>query len=125
MSAMTNGIGWFQIGTDDPATAERFYGELFGWRVDGDADTPYRTVTTPAEGSIRGGLFNTGGQMPNHAMFCVVVDDVAKTVQAAQELGGTVAVPVSTTPDGLVFADLLDPSGNRIGVYTPPAGSDT
>jgi predicted enzyme related to lactoylglutathione lyase len=24
-----NGIGWFEIGTDDPAAAERFYASVF------------------------------------------------------------------------------------------------
>jgi predicted enzyme related to lactoylglutathione lyase len=31
----SNGIGWFEIGTDDPAAAERFYGDVFGWTVSG------------------------------------------------------------------------------------------
>ena len=26
-----NGIGWFEIATDQPAAAERFYGDVFGW----------------------------------------------------------------------------------------------
>ena len=25
-----NGIAWFEIGTDDPAAAQKFYGEVFG-----------------------------------------------------------------------------------------------
>jgi predicted enzyme related to lactoylglutathione lyase len=122
MSEKTHGVGWFQIGSDDPAGAERFYHELFGWTVEGGAgpEVPYRPLVTP-DGTIGGAIFGTEGRVPNHAMICVVVDDVAKTVEAAQALGATVAFPVSTTPDGLVFADLLDPSGNRIGVYTPVA----
>jgi predicted enzyme related to lactoylglutathione lyase len=126
MGAMTNGIGWFQIGTDDPSGAERFYGELFGWRVEDGAgpEVPYRTVATPAAGSIRGAIFGTGGKVPNHAIFCVVVDDVASTTEAAQARGGKVVVPPTTNPDGLVFAELLDPSGNHFGIYTPPPGND-
>ena len=119
MSAPTNGIGWFQIGTDDPARAERFYGELFGWRVE-RSDADYREIDT-AEGSIRGGLFNHRGQVPNHAIFFVVVPDVAATVKEAEARGGKVAVPRTETPDGLVFAELLDPSGNHFGVFTPTA----
>ena len=36
-----NGVAWFEIGTDDPAGAEKFYGDIFGWTVrhgDGDPD---------------------------------------------------------------------------------------
>jgi predicted enzyme related to lactoylglutathione lyase len=126
MSAMTNGIGWFEIGTDDPAGAERFYGELFGWTFsDDDGGMPYRIVRTPAADSIRGGIFATGGKVPNYAVFCVVVGDVPEACRRAEAAGGKVLVPATTTPDGLSFAHVLDPSGNHIGVYTPPAGSDT
>lgn len=50
-----NGTGWFEIGTDDPAAAERFYGEVFGWTLSHDAtkstDPAYRIFTTgDAEG---------------------------------------------------------------------------
>ena len=117
MSAM-NGIGWFQIGTDDKARAERFYGELFGWRFEA-SDAAYRTIETP-DGSINGGLFDHGGQAPNHAIFCVVVADVAKTIERAEGVGGKVLVPRTQNDDGLVFAELLDPSGNHFGIFTPP-----
>ncbi len=127
MSTMTNGIGWFQIGTDDLPGTERFYGGLFGWTFSDDEGSamPYRIVQTPAAGSIKGGILGHGGQAPNHAIFCIVVDDVAGVVTRAEAAGGKVVVPPTTTNDGLVFAELLDPSGNHFGVYCPPAGSDT
>ena len=60
-----NTIGWFEIGTDDPATAERFYGDLFGWAVTHDpavsADPAYRLVTTADGEGMRGGLVTTDG----------------------------------------------------------------
>jgi predicted enzyme related to lactoylglutathione lyase len=125
MSAMTNGIGWFQIGTDDPAGTERFYGGLFGWTFTDDGNTSrYRIVQTPAASSIRGGIFDHEGQGPNHAIFCIEVADVAGTCAQSEAAGGKVLVPPSTTADGLVFADLLDPSGNHFGIYTPPARSN-
>ena len=66
-----NGIGWFEIGTDQPAAAKRFYGEVFGWTFADDDDstsadgTAYRIVTTPDGNGLRGGLFGTGGTLPN------------------------------------------------------------
>jgi predicted enzyme related to lactoylglutathione lyase len=126
MSTMTNGIGWFEIGAADPAAAERFYGELFGWvfTPDGDGgDGAYRIVSTPAEGSIGGGLFPTGGKVPNYAVFYVVVTDVAETCRRAEAAGGKVLVPPQDT-GRLVFAHLLDPTGNHFAVYTPSAGGD-
>jgi predicted enzyme related to lactoylglutathione lyase len=121
MTEMTNGIGWFEIGTDDPAAAERFYGELFGWSfTDDDSGLPYRIVTTPAPDSIRGGVFATGGQLPNYAVFCVVVPDTDEACRRAEAAGGKVLVPTQRTEAGLAFAHLLDPAGNQFGVFTPP-----
>ncbi len=126
MSAV-NGIAWFEIGTDEPATAERFYGDLFGWTFADDdstgADgTPYRIVTTPAEDGLRGGIFPTGGTVPDYAVFTVLVADTAETCRQAEAAGGKVLVGPQTAPSGLAFAHLLDPSGNHFGVFTPPAG---
>ena len=123
MARMTNGIGWFQIGVPDMAAAQRFYGDLFGWTFtkDDDPNLQYHIVQTPAAGSIQGGIWETGGETSNHAMFCIMVDDVAETVRRAEAAGGKVVVPPATTANGLVFADVVDPDGNRFGVFTPPA----
>jgi predicted enzyme related to lactoylglutathione lyase len=85
---------------------------------------PYRIVETPAAGSIRGGIFDTGGKLPAYAVFCVAVDDVAGTCRRAEAAGGKVLVP-PTSPEGApTFAHLLDPAGNQFSIYTPPAGQD-
>ena len=122
MAETINGIGWFEIGTDDPAAAERFYGGLFGWTFADDADSgmPYRVITTPAAGSLQGGVFPTGGKMPNYAVFYICVADVADTCRRAEAAGGKVLVPATTAADGLTFAQLLDPAGSQFGVFAPP-----
>jgi predicted enzyme related to lactoylglutathione lyase len=90
-----NGVSWFEIGTDDPATTERFYGEVFGWSVAQDEtrspDPAYRIVTTGDGDGLRGGLFATGGRFPHYAIFAVLVEDVADACRRAEAAGGTVA----------------------------------
>jgi len=49
-----NGIAWFEIGTDDPSGAEKFYGDVFGWTVAHD--------TSPLRHSASGVTRLTGGQ---------------------------------------------------------------
>jgi predicted enzyme related to lactoylglutathione lyase len=128
MTAMTNGIGWFEIGADQPETVERFYGEVFGWRFADDDDSttesgaPYRIVTTPVADGLRGGLYATGGAVPNYAVFTILVADTAQTCRQAEAAGGKVLVAPQTEPGGLTFAHLLDPCGNHFGVFTPPTG---
>ncbi|MEV6524297.1 VOC family protein [Longispora sp. NPDC051575] len=122
MSEWQNGIGWFEIGTDDVGGTEAFYGSVFGWRFSEQA--PYRKVSTPAKRSIEGGVFATGGHTPNYATFYIVVDDVPATCAAAEAAGGKVLVPAQDGDNGLVFAHLSDPTGNHIAVYSPQNGKD-
>lgn len=114
-------VTWFQIGSADLAATKSFYTELFDWSfevdTDADADARYAQVTTHPTG----GLFDTRGEVPNHAIFYVLIEDTAKTVAEAEQRGAKVLVPPKTTPAGLVFSDLLDPQGNHFGVFTPSA----
>jgi len=126
-----NGIGWFEIATDQPAAAERFYGDVFGWTFGDDTggatgadDTAYRMVTTPGGERPAGGIWPTGGKTPNYAIFYVLVADLAATCKSAEAAGGKVLLAPQTTPDGLSFAHLLDPSGNHFGIFTPPTGGE-
>jgi predicted enzyme related to lactoylglutathione lyase len=117
-----NTVAWFQIGTEDPAAAREFYGGLFGWSFAADPDSQgYDLVSYTGSERPSGGVMRTAGGAENHATFLVLVDDVAAVCARAEQLGGKVLNPPVTTPDGLVFADLLDRSGNRIGVYTEPS----
>lgn len=116
-----NTVGWFQIGTADTDGANRFYGDLFGWTFapDPNGGGKYHLVTYPGAEQPSGGIADTDGEAPNHAIFMVVVPDVAAAAKETERLGGKVLVPPTTTPDGLVFANLLDPVGNHFGVFTP------
>ncbi|MFL6140968.1 MAG: VOC family protein [Labedaea sp.] len=123
MLASANGaIGWVQVGTADPAGAKRFYGELLGWtfQPDPDGGGAYDLITFPGGKGFGGGIMDTKGESPNHAIFLAVVGDVPGVVAAAERLGGKVLVAPTTAPNGLVFADLLDPSGNHFGIFSPP-----
>jgi predicted enzyme related to lactoylglutathione lyase len=119
-----NGIGWFEIGTDDPAAAERFYGDVFGWTVSHDdtksTDPAYQILTTGDGEGMRGGLFATKGQMPGYAVFTVLVQDVEATCRRVEEAGGQVQRAPVVNPVGVTFAHLLDPAGNHFAVFKPP-----
>jgi uncharacterized protein len=116
-----NTVTWFQIGTDEPAAAREFYGGLFGWSFGPYAATEsYEMISFPGAGRPSGGIMHTAGGAENHATFFVLVEDVAAVCARAEQLGGKVLNPPADL-NGLVFADLLDRSGNRFGVFTPPS----
>ncbi|MDQ6521957.1 VOC family protein [Nocardioides sp. LHD-245] len=120
-------VAWFEIATDDPGSAEKFYGGLFAWSFATDEASEaggldYRLVTAPGGGAPSGGIFGTGGQMPGHAVFSILVADVAATCAAAEELGGTVVSKhLDVGPGVPTFAYLRDPAGNQLSIFSPPA----
>ncbi|MCG5465521.1 VOC family protein [Micromonospora sp. MED01] len=123
MSRSTTPITWFEIGTDRPEDAERFYGDLFGWTFEEQGSTnggSYRVTGAGGDTGIGGAIRATDGTSPNYAVFYAEVVDVAETCRQAEAAGGRVLVPARTTPSGLTLAHLLDPAGNHLGVFTPP-----
>ncbi len=119
MRAMNNEIDYFEIGAGDPQAARAFWGGMFGWQI-GPAEPAYAMVEAD-----RGGLWDTsqmGG--PNWAIFYVHVDDVAQSIARAQELGAAVAVPLIDN-GRITFAHLIDPAGNRFGIWRPNDESAT
>lgn len=115
-----NTVAWFQVGTDAPQEARRFYGDLFGWRFDDDGDG-YDLISYSGSDVPVGGVSHEPDASGNHAIFYVLVRDVDSSCVEAEKCGGRVAVPTTMTGSGLTFAHLEDPSGNRFAVFTPPA----
>lgn len=121
---MANTVDYFEIGSPDPQRSAQFYGGLFDWQIGGPAGpASYRTVDdgggSGEGGGHRGGLWDTTTlQGENWAIFYVQVDDVPAAFARAQELGAAVAIPV--TDNGRIeFAHLIDPIGNRFGIWKP------
>ncbi|TDC36285.1 VOC family protein [Micromonospora sp. 15K316] len=120
---ISNAVTWFEIGTDRPDEAQRFYGDLFGWSFteQGTGEASYRTTEGGGAG-IGGAIRGTAGAGPNYAIFYVQVADVAETCRRAEAAGGKVLVPTKRNDNGLTLAHLLDPAGNHVGVFAPPPG---
>lgn len=115
---MNNTVTWFEVATADPESAERFYGGLFGWtfaRDEGPMD--YRLIGYPGGGQHAGGLFNTKGEFPDHAVFHVQVADVDAACRQTEDLGGKVVTKVIDDGAGTDFAYLRDTSGNLFGIF--------
>jgi len=112
---MTGKIDYFEIGSPDPKSSKAFYGPLFNWEIEDPAGpAPYFMVDGGS-----GGLWDTSDMgAGNYAIFYVHVDDVNASIDQAVELGATVAIPF--TDNGRIeFAHLLDPQGNRFGIWRP------
>lgn len=116
---MDNTVTWFEVATDDPDGAQQFYGGLFGWTfaVGEEGPIDYRTIGYPGAEQPGGGLYNTKGEFPAHAVFHVQVASVEETCAKSEELGGKVVVKVIDDGAGTDFAYLRDVSGSLFGVF--------
>jgi predicted enzyme related to lactoylglutathione lyase len=107
-----------QLNTSDPAAAERFYGELFGWRFEqmGDAETPYW-------GIYRGDRVNAGmmplphgAQMPSHWLVYFGVDELDPAAELIGSSGGTIMVEPQDVPGGRILV-AQDPQGAVFALF--------
>ncbi|MFI1509496.1 VOC family protein [Streptomyces sp. NPDC020597] len=119
-----NSVAWFEFGTDEPEKVKEFYGELFDWTYVPNTNTPgvsYHSVMTPGAGRPAGGVWESEGDFPNYAIFYVLVQDVAATVERARELGAKVLMEPVSDSVGFTFARLQDTADNHFGIFSVPA----
>lgn len=108
----------FEIPADDVEALASFYSELFGWRV---APVPgfndYWFVQTSGQpGALAGGMM--ARQQPGQGiMNYVLVEGVAAYLEQATALGAQVLVPRTEIPGMGWFGVILDPQGNRLGLF--------
>ncbi|MDJ0769599.1 MAG: VOC family protein [Ilumatobacter sp.] len=118
-TATPNPVSWFEIHTADPDRAKAFYGAVFGWSFD-DSMPGYTMIDLGDGAPIGGGIAHSNGDYPNDAVFNIQVPDVAASLDAVKEHGGSVIADVQKTPIGLTFAYAANPDGSVFGLWCPP-----
>jgi len=125
MSANTPGnFCWFELGTTDLEGAKSFYGTLFGWKVEVNADAGMPYAMGYADGACICGLYElspemTANNVPPHWMTYVAVQDVDATAAKVGELGGAVvAGPFDVATHGRMAA-FSDPTGAHVSAWQP------
>src|SRR2546429_8389136 len=113
MEDMGAPVVWFEIAGRELPVLERFYGELFGWRVSSDNPTGYGGVDTGAEGGIPGGMWAPGDTTGEYVSFYVGVTDVDASLMEVERLGRRVGQPGTTIADRSRNALFLAPEGHR------------
>ncbi|MBM7783955.1 VOC family protein [Tenggerimyces flavus] len=121
---MTGGaVVWWEIETPDPAGAQAFYGDLFGWTFrrafeGSDLGRDYWIITSSG-GETLGGLQSGAHRPQAGARLYVQVDDLEQTIEAALGRGATLERGRTFLgSDDFWFANLLDPQGVSFGLWT-------
>ena len=103
------------LGADAPRL-QRFYAELFGWKITPNPVGYGYVPVAPAHPVTLTGGIGPSPQGQHLAVFYVKVDDPAALLKKAEALGGRVVVPPVDVPGGVTFARFADPEGNVIGI---------
>jgi uncharacterized protein len=115
-SPIPNPVVHFEVvGKDGPAL-QKFYGDLFEWKINADNPMNYGIVE-PSDGGIGGGVSASPDGNPMITWY-VQVDDLQAALDKAEQLGGKTVMPPMDIPDGPKIALFTDPAGNTVGLVT-------
>lgn len=114
---------WFELSTDDPDGAARFYEQVLGWKTQtvpmGEGST--YTMFHPAGGKPHSGISEPHGPQA-HWMTYVSVDDVDAVVARAQKAGGAVVMPAMDVPGVGRMAGIADKEGAVLMAFRAAEG---
>jgi uncharacterized protein len=110
-------VDWFELLGSDPDRVQRFYAEVFGWRITPAAEG-YRMIDTGSARGVMGGI--AAGLPGRWATVYARVPDVAGTLERAAALGGSREYGPRTVGGELQTGAVRDPAGNVVGVYSRP-----
>ena len=116
--AIPASLVWFEIPADNLARAKKFYGALFGWKIN-----PFRGMpdflhidTGGADASPDGGMMER--KKPGHSITQYIrVASVIRSLAKVEKLGGTICVPRTAVPQMGFFAVCQDTEHNAFGLW--------
>ena len=131
MATERGSFSWYELMTDDPLAAKRFYDAVVGWSIATDSVAPgleYRMITRSDGG-------NAGGVLTLDEAMCAKgarpvwlgylhVEDVDATVDAMVADGASVQMPPWDQPGVGRLAMVADPSGASFYLMDPLPSQD-
>lgn len=110
----------FDIATDDPQRAKKFYEQLFAWEMQSPPGmTDYYLVGTEdlnGNKGVGGGLGKRGNASQKITIY-IGVDNIDEYSQKVSQLGGRISMPKVPVPGWGYLATCLDTEGNAFGIW--------
>jgi predicted enzyme related to lactoylglutathione lyase len=111
-------IIWFEIPADNPARAQKFYGQLFGWKINAfpGMEDYWHIDTGGADASPDGGMLPR--MHPGHTITnYILVDSVTKAAAKVSKLGGSICKEKTAVPQMGYFIICQDTEGNTFALW--------
>ena len=111
-------IVWFEIPADDPDRAKKFYGSLFGWKIEKfDATADYWHIDTEgADDTPDGGLMRRKYSRQSITNY-VAVSSVDESTAKVEQLGGKICKSKTAIPQMGYFVICQDTEGNEFALW--------
>lgn len=111
-----NRVVLFELGSQDPEGAAKFYGNVFDWKA-GNPNWDYWPVTTGASESagIDGGIARAPEGISHRVQVTIQVESIEDTITKAVDNGAKLDMDKMDFGD-FYLAYLYDPQGIRFGL---------
>lgn len=116
---MSNPVSWFEIIGKDASKLQRFYSDVFNWKLNPPVPEMGNYSTLDNEGrGIGGGIGEGGGEDGggSRVTIYIEVDDPQAYLDKVTQAGGKTLMPVTTVMEGVTIAMFADPEGHVIGL---------
>ena len=112
---------WVDLWTSDVEGSRKFYAELFGWEAQAPSPEFGGYFMFTRNGVPTAGAMGDMGEMAadNSWKIYLATDDIAKTVEAAENDGAQIVSPPMDVADLGTQAVLVDPTGAQLGTWQP------
>jgi uncharacterized protein len=120
MNTQTRNIVWFEIPADDVQRAKKFYGELFGWKIEkfpGAAMEYWHIDTGGSDDTPDGGLMKRQSPQQQGITDYIGVPSVDEYAAKVQKLGGKICMPKTAVPQMGYFVICQDPENNAFALW--------
>ena len=120
MADTTGKIGWIDMTVDDADSVRDFYKAVVGWGHEDVAMGDYAdySMTTPGGEAVSGICHArvSNAELPGGWLIYITVDDLDASIEACEQRGGEVLVPVKALAGGR-YCVIRDPSGAAAALY--------
>jgi predicted enzyme related to lactoylglutathione lyase len=116
-----------QLNTTDVSAAQKFYGELFGWRAEQVSSGEQEYWGLYNGDNLNGGMMPMPEQqaqagVPSHWLVYFTTTDLDASVAKISELGGQILLPPMEIP-GVPSEESAEVEGGRIAIAQDPQGA--
>ena len=113
---MSNPITWFEIIGSDAIKLQKFYADVFDWKLSPPAAEMGNYSLLDNEGKGIGGGIGQSFDGNTRVTIYIEVDDPEAYLNKVTKAGGQTLMPVTQVTDGVTIAMFADPEGHVVGL---------